>query len=115
MLEVSKQYECQNPKCRFRFTVKADPEQGNMLPQPRSCPNKAEIQQSAPQPGSGAATATAAAAAAATAGGVKRKRCQSTNLRELEGSRSVRTASYSIYERTASVSRVKCKPQMLLQ
>jgi DNA helicase MCM9 len=60
MLEVSKQYQCQNLKCKYRFTVFADPEQGNMLPQPRTCPSRA-------QDGS--------------------KPCNSTSIRELEGSR----------------------------
>eukprot|EP01041_Mallomonas_annulata_P012448 gene12448-26191_t len=39
MLELSKEYQCMNPKCNFRFRVTADPEQGNMLPQPRVCPS----------------------------------------------------------------------------
>jgi DNA helicase MCM9 len=38
MLEISKMYECQNPKCKYRFRVYADPEQDNVLPHPRSCP-----------------------------------------------------------------------------
>mmetsp|Transcript_43 Transcript_43/g.73 ORF Transcript_43/g.73 Transcript_43/m.73 type:complete len:237 (+) Transcript_43:93-803(+) len=36
MLELEKHYECLNPKCKYKFSVKADPEQDNMLPQPRS-------------------------------------------------------------------------------
>jgi len=40
MLEHKKQYECQNSKCRHTFTVEADPEQDNMIPQPRTCPAK---------------------------------------------------------------------------
>jgi DNA helicase MCM9 len=60
MLEVSKKYECQNPRCAYRFTVLADAEQDNMLPQPKSCP--------CPDNGNG-------------------KKCTSTNLRELEGYR----------------------------
>lgn len=64
MLEVSKKYECQNPRCQYRFTVLADPEQDNMLPQPRSCPS----------PSSDTA-------------GDSGKKCTSTNLRELEGHR----------------------------
>jgi DNA helicase MCM9 len=40
MLEVSKMYECQNPKCSYRFRVYADPEQNNLIPQPRLCPSK---------------------------------------------------------------------------
>jgi DNA replicative helicase MCM subunit Mcm2 (Cdc46/Mcm family) len=60
MLEVSKKYECQNPRCSYRFTVLADAEQDNMLPQPKSCP--------CPDKGDG-------------------KKCTSTNLRELEGYR----------------------------
>jgi DNA helicase MCM9 len=62
MLEQSKQYECQNAKCRLRFTVCADPEQEYMLPQPRCCPAKT-----------------------ATAGSVVESKCSSTNVRELEG------------------------------
>ena len=63
MLEISKKYECQNPRCNYRFTILADPEQDNMLPQPRSCP----------------CPNTDASGAA--------KKCHSTNLRELEGFR----------------------------
>ena len=43
LLEVSKQYECQNSKCRFRFTVSVDLEQDNTLPQPRQCPSRCSI------------------------------------------------------------------------
>jgi DNA helicase MCM9 len=64
MLEVSKKYECQNPRCQYRFTIMADPEQDNMLPQPRSCPCPSN-----------------------DAPGGNGKKCQSTNLRELEGYR----------------------------
>jgi len=39
MLELSKEYQCMNPKCGFRFKVFADPEQGYMVPQPRICPS----------------------------------------------------------------------------
>ena len=38
MLELSKEYQCMNPKCGYRFTVTADEEQGFMIPQPRVCP-----------------------------------------------------------------------------
>lgn len=38
MLEVSKTFECQSPKCRHRFHVFADPEQNYMMPQPQTCP-----------------------------------------------------------------------------
>jgi DNA helicase MCM9 len=55
ILELSKQYECMNPKCGFRFTVRADPEQDNLIPQPRTCPasvrrpsSKANDDQAAP-------------------------------------------------------------------
>jgi DNA helicase MCM9 len=64
MLEVSKKYECQNPRCQYRFNVLADPEQDNMLPQPRCCPSLGNE----------------------TAGG-NGKKCTSTNVRELEGHR----------------------------
>ena len=40
MLEVSKMYECQNPRCLLRFTVLGDPEQDNMLSTPRVCPSR---------------------------------------------------------------------------
>ena len=63
MLETSKKYECQNPRCMYRFTILADPEQNNMLPQPRSCP-----------------------CPSTDSSGVGKK-CHSTNLRELEGYR----------------------------
>lgn len=61
MLELSKQYECQNPKCRYRFTVRADPEQDNMLPAPRACPRPA--------------------------GSEGEKKCSSTSLREVDDAR----------------------------
>ena len=64
MLDQSKEYECQNPHCRHRFTVYADPEQDYMLPQPRSCPS----------------------ILAGRSGG-HIKPCGSTNIREIEGSR----------------------------
>lgn len=38
MLEMSRMYECQNARCKYRFRVYADPEQDNVLPHPRSCP-----------------------------------------------------------------------------
>lgn len=60
MLELAKQYECQNPKCRYRFTVYADPEQDNMLPQPRHCPRP---------------------------NGEDGKKCSSTSIREVEDAR----------------------------
>ena len=63
MLETSKKYECQNPRCMYRFTIQADPEQDNMLPQPRTCPSPSTD----------------------TSG--NNKKCHSTNLRELEGYR----------------------------
>ena len=70
MLDQSKEYECQNPRCRHRFTVNADPEQDYMLPQPRSCPSFLAGRNSAIGEPSG-----------------NSKPCGSTNLRELEGSR----------------------------
>eukprot|EP00602_Paraphysomonas_sp_CaronLab_P007190 CAMPEP_0185038984 /NCGR_PEP_ID=MMETSP1103-20130426/35307_1 /TAXON_ID=36769 /ORGANISM="Paraphysomonas bandaiensis, Strain Caron Lab Isolate" /LENGTH=709 /DNA_ID=CAMNT_0027577675 /DNA_START=251 /DNA_END=2377 /DNA_ORIENTATION=- len=64
MLKVSKEYECTNTKCGFRFRVRADPEQGNVLPQPRRCPSTA----------------------IPIDDGGNRKRCTSTSFREVEGS-----------------------------
>ena len=69
MLDQSKEYECQNPRCRHRFTVYADPEQDYMVPQPRACPSFLAGRNSAMGEPSGC------------------KPCGSTNLRELEGSR----------------------------
>lgn len=60
MLEVSKEYECENRRCMKRFTLVADPEQDYMLPQPRICPS------------------------AVLGGGSK---CTSTQLRDIEGSK----------------------------
>eukprot|EP01038_Epipyxis_sp_PR26KG_P007770 gene7770-10556_t len=60
MLEISKEYECQNHKCHYRFQVFGDPEQDNMLPFPKSCPKKKVDQTST---------------------------CTCTSLREIEGSR----------------------------
>lgn len=34
MLEAEKEYECQNPRCRCRFKVKADIEQGGIMEVP---------------------------------------------------------------------------------
>jgi DNA helicase MCM9 len=78
MLELSKQYECMNPKCRYRFTVTADPEQDHMLPQPRSCPSKVD---------GNAQPRNQAAAAGGRGAGSKPGKCNSVNLREIEGSR----------------------------
>jgi DNA replicative helicase MCM subunit Mcm2 (Cdc46/Mcm family) len=66
MLKVSKEYECLNPKCGYRFRVYADAERGHALPQPRNCPSS--LQQSPVN------------------NGEKRYSCNSTNLREVEGS-----------------------------
>lgn len=81
MLELSKQYECQNPKCRFRFTVYADPEQDNMLPQPRCCP--------AFIAGTNKSNDANSYNPYSSEGGVEsstgKKKCNSPNLRELEG------------------------------
>ncbi len=68
MLEVSKMYECQNPKCKYRFSVYADPEQGNILPHPRYCPKFAEAE-------------------GLQNGEIKRNRCNSCNIREIEEDR----------------------------
>ena len=81
MLELSKQYECMNPKCRYRFTVTADPEQDHMLPQPRSCPSKIDSSSSTAPRGN--------AQQGGRGGGASNKanKCNSVNLREIEGSR----------------------------
>ena len=65
MLKVSKEYECLNPKCSYRFRVYVDAERGHALPQPRHCP--ASQQQSNNE-------------------SEKRYVCNGTNLREIEGS-----------------------------
>jgi DNA helicase MCM9 len=74
MLEVSKEYQCTNPRCRYRFTVKADPEQDNLMPHPRICPS---------------AKVTLPPSAAANGGPSSPRdfKCSSTNLVEVEGSR----------------------------
>jgi DNA replicative helicase MCM subunit Mcm2 (Cdc46/Mcm family) len=64
MLIVSKEYQCMNSKCAYRFRVHVDPEQGNTLPTPRCCPAFATGNISLP-------------------GGIK---CNSVNIREIEGS-----------------------------
>jgi DNA helicase MCM9 len=38
MLDAEREYRCRNPKCRHSFRVKADPQQGNILELPKSCP-----------------------------------------------------------------------------
>ena len=81
MLELSKQYECMNPKCRYRFTVTADPEQDHMLPQPRTCPSKADSSNTHFRPNSNRANNS-------NPGEPKKEfKCNSSNLREIEGSR----------------------------
>ena len=81
MLELSKQYECMNPKCRYRFTVTADPEQDHMLPQPRTCPSKADSSNTHFRPNSNRANNS-------IPGEPKKEfKCNSNNLREIEGSR----------------------------
>lgn len=42
MLELSRQYECRNVRCRYRFSVFADLEENGVIPQPRSCPAQSE-------------------------------------------------------------------------
>jgi DNA replicative helicase MCM subunit Mcm2 (Cdc46/Mcm family) len=69
MLKVSKEYECLNSKCGYRFRVYADAERGHALPQPRHCPSS--LQHQAHEGGNE---------------GVKRYTCNGTNLREVEGS-----------------------------
>ena len=90
MLELIKQYECQNPRCRYRFTVRADPEQDHMLPQPRTCPSRADLD----GPGSSNSAHNGGRGGGGGRGFGGRgpgreggKKCQSTNLREVEGSR----------------------------
>ncbi len=39
MLELSKKYQCHNPRCRHSFRVYADPEQDYLIPQLKYCPN----------------------------------------------------------------------------
>lgn len=78
MLELSKQYECMNPKCRYRFTVTADPEQDHMLPQPRTCPSKADSSHTQFRANQRPNSATTEK---------KEFKCNSSNLREIEGSR----------------------------
>lgn len=39
MLEISRQFECLNPKCKHQFRVYADCEQDSVIIQPKSCPN----------------------------------------------------------------------------
>jgi DNA helicase MCM9 len=100
MLEVSKQYECQNPKCRYRFTVTADPEQDHMLPQPRTCPSKADGNITSFQGGRGGGRGGAGRGGRGRGRGGGNDsggdgggdssgitKCNSSNLREIEGSR----------------------------
>ena len=42
LLERSKTYQCMKQKCQHKFTVYADPEQGNILLTPRACPRRLE-------------------------------------------------------------------------
>ena len=78
ILELTKRYECQNSKCRYNFIVRADPEQDNLIPQPRICP-------------SGKLQSRQLLADAQSEGNVhageKVKKCTSTDLREVEGSK----------------------------
>ncbi len=39
MLENQRVYVCKNAKCRHRFTLEADVEQGNILVEPKTCPS----------------------------------------------------------------------------
>jgi hypothetical protein len=74
MLKVSKEYECLNSKCGYRFRVYADAERGHALPQPRHCPSSLQQQQQQQQ------------SSIANEGEGKRYTCNGTNLREVEGS-----------------------------
>lgn len=62
MLDISKEYECQNSKCKHRFRVYADPENDNVIVHPRSC---TRVLSQSPS----------------------MSRCNSTSLREIESSR----------------------------
>ncbi|TMW63945.1 hypothetical protein Poli38472_014650 [Pythium oligandrum] len=40
MQEDAREYRCANSKCQYRFIIKSDLEQGNILEVPRTCPNE---------------------------------------------------------------------------
>uniref|UniRef100_K3WF99 DNA helicase n=1 Tax=Globisporangium ultimum (strain ATCC 200006 / CBS 805.95 / DAOM BR144) TaxID=431595 RepID=K3WF99_GLOUD len=40
MQETSREYQCSNSRCQYRFLVKSDPEQGNILEIPKVCPSE---------------------------------------------------------------------------
>lgn len=81
MLEVSKTFECQHHRCQHRFDILADPERDNMFIFPKSCPrifvdenNNNDSQnntQNNLQNSSNRSNSD--------------RKCQSTNVRELEG------------------------------
>jgi DNA replicative helicase MCM subunit Mcm2 (Cdc46/Mcm family) len=83
MLKVSKEYECMNPRCSFKFRVHADPELGHALPQPRVCPSSSQQTSATRDPtesqgGEGSQNDTLRSTV--------KKKCMGTNLREVEGS-----------------------------
>lgn len=82
MLEQSKEYQCQNPQCLFQFTVYADPEQDNMLPQPRSCPRLIMTGR-----GGGRGEGGRGGRGGSIGGRGSIKRCNCPNIREIESSR----------------------------
>ncbi|TYZ69289.1 hypothetical protein PybrP1_000124 [[Pythium] brassicae (nom. inval.)] len=40
MQETSREYQCSSTRCGYRFLVKSDPEQGNILELPKVCPSE---------------------------------------------------------------------------
>ena len=71
LLEKSKVYQCMNPKCLHKFKISADPELGNTLSMPKSCP---KIMNSPSDISSNISNQ-------------KKNQCSSTSFRELENER----------------------------
>lgn len=71
----------------FRFTVFTDPEQDNMIPQPRTCPRKLTSADSSSYNRTGNSSGVNSGGGRESGDVRKPTQCNSTNLREIEGSR----------------------------
>jgi DNA helicase MCM9 len=92
MLELSKTYQCHNPRCKYKFKVYADPESDYLMSQPRLCPNMIKAPASSSSNSGNNPPNGAAALASLFKGGPggkgssekdEMKRCNSSTLQEV--------------------------------
>jgi DNA helicase MCM9 len=93
MLELSKTYQCHNPRCKHKFKVYADPESDYLMSQPKLCPNMIKPPASSSSSSSSIDSVSGAAALASLFKGGpggknnsekdEMKRCNSSTLQEV--------------------------------